>query len=271
MKNKGSAILSLLVLIFCAHMACAAAGIGKQLRAVSSIRVERPDGGALLYVGTEHVFTPAHAQFADILSGWQNFQPQVALIEGGDWPTPSDAQTAIEKYGEMGYVTYLAAQARVPVSSLEPPFREEVAFMIRKFDPMAVKLFYALRVVPQWRATGVNVEQAMAKLLSEPRFGAQGGWAKDTDIRVKDLDKLLQNQNWNVMNWRNITYEALSSDGKDSMLNEIARASGDYRNQHMARKIVEAVRSGRRVFAITGNSHLRDLQPVMSRLLRSGD
>jgi hypothetical protein len=271
MKKKGTAILSFLVLLFCVHMACAAADPGKQLRAVSSIRAERPGGGALLFMGTEHTFTPAHQQFADILSGWKNFRPEVALVEGGDWPIAGSAHSAIEKYGEMGYVTYLAAESRVPVYSLEPPFSEEVAFMTRKFDATAVKLFYALRLVPQWRATGVNLDKAMAKLLAEPRFGSQGGWAKNSDIRVEDLDNLLRSRNWNVASWRLVTYETLSSDGKASPMNEIARASGEYRNSHMTRKIVEAVRSGKRVFAIAGNSHLRDMQPIMARLLRSDD
>lgn len=267
-KRKHVAVLSAILLCAFAPTASAAAGIGKQMRSVSVIQVERPGGGALLFLGTEHAFDPSHPQFADILAAWRQFKAQVVLVEGGQWPSLSNPDEAIRKFGEMGYVTHLASTRRLPLASIEPPFGDEVAFMTQRFDPTTVKLFYALRVVPQWRATGLDVDKAMERLLQEPRFSMRGGWPESSEIRVTELDALLRKQNLNISSWRDVTYEMLDSESKQSSFRDIARASTDYRNQHMARVIVAALRSGKKVFVIAGNSHLRDLQPMLSRQLR---
>jgi hypothetical protein len=108
--------------------------------------------GMLLLYGAEHTVDPKNPQVADIENRWAAFQPTVAYNEGGNPPTFEDFREAVQTYGEAGFVRSLAGRDQVPVATFEPPFDEEVAYLLKTFTPQQLKVFYALRQVTEERS-----------------------------------------------------------------------------------------------------------------------
>jgi len=100
----------------------------------------KSDSGMLLFYGAEHTVDPQNGQVADIQERWAAFQPTVAYNEGGNPPAYEDSRQAVQAYGEAGLVRFLAARDEVPVATFEPPFGEEVAYLLRSYTPQQLKV-----------------------------------------------------------------------------------------------------------------------------------
>jgi len=103
--------------------------------------------GMLLFYGSEHTVDPKNPQIGDIENRWHAFQPTVAYNEGGNPPTWEDLGESVRSYGEAGLVRFLARRDEVPVATFEPPFEEEVAYLLKTYTPQQLKVFYVLRQV----------------------------------------------------------------------------------------------------------------------------
>src|SRR5690606_16826139 len=110
--------------------------------------------------------------------------PTMVFNEGGDPPTAETRDAAITQFGEAGLVRYLAARDAIPVRSLEPTRESEVELLLRSWEPEQIKLFYALRELPQIRGTAgarspeAHVDMALGAL---GQFSSLEGPPHDAD------------------------------------------------------------------------------------------
>jgi hypothetical protein len=207
-------------------------------------------GGHLVYFGSEHTRDPANPQLRQIEREFQRTKPDLVFVEGGSPPVlPSDNE-AVRRFGEMGWVTQLAARRGITAESLDPPFSREIAQLRPQFPEEQLKLFYALRQIPHFRPE-LPVERQAKWWLDQ--LSIQGlNCAPHTVEELKfAAGRMLPGIQWDKPGAT--LFDPTRTDGPT---NAIARASMNVRDEFMLKKIGAALASGRRVFAIAGGSHV---------------
>ncbi|MCA3027183.1 MAG: hypothetical protein ING66_01175 [Rhodocyclaceae bacterium] len=223
---------------------------------VSALHIELKQG-ALMFFGSKHSFDPADQQNADIETLWLRFSPTVAVVEGGNWPVITDRTAAIRQYGEMGFTTLLAAKSKVRKLDADPPIEQELQYVLRTNSPEAVKLYYTLRMVPQWgmETTSVPIEEKLSKFLTSPTFRPHSALTRVLTT-PKEFEAALNQIAPQLNAWKTLTGSFVSVAGPESRLGGVARSSNQFRDDHMFRQVAELVSKGERVFLIAGNDHL---------------
>jgi hypothetical protein len=215
--------------------------------------------GKLLYIGIDHSTDPKSLTSKTIQALWRTANPDVVLVEG-IFPQPPSASldAAIRTYGEPGATAFLARQRGTDVASLELPFEEEVALLLKEFTPQQAALFYALRVVAQERQrTGSD---ALAKHLSTRLIpwlsrSASLGSIITSEASLTSLVSMLLPE---LNDWRAaplIWFDPMPQSGA-RFTNSIARRLVQVRDEHMSKLVTDQVAQGLDVFAVVGASHV---------------
>jgi len=223
--------------------------------------------GCLLYFGAEHSVDPSHPQFTEMESRWRDFRPTRAFSEGGVWPLENSREQAIIRHGEPGFVRFLAARDGIPVQSLEPARQAEVGWLLQKFLPEQVKLFYVLRQVDQHRRhkSSEAIENYTSKQLASfaEIKGLEGPPNTVEELQASSARLLPE-----LGDWRQVPAEWFVPTRTDKFTNRINREASDFRNRHMVNLLAEQARGGERVFAVVGFSHVVMQEPVLRAALQ---
>ncbi len=272
-----------------AALAAACAGAGPGLMTFDEYRrVEHPapyvvrlahrGGGELLFFGSRHSFDPSHPQFERLLTLWEEFRPTLAFWEGGGpLRVPGDRDEVIRYAGEPGLVRHLAARDGVRAESPEPADGDVTALLLERFSAEQVKLFYVLRQVSQYvgyegRELPVTLEEQVLADLGA--FAAHPGLA-GPPTNLEEVGALARKHLPDLADWRKVplSYFAPGIETGRQFTNEIALAASAFRDEHLMARIVEAVRSGERLFAVFGASHAvmqeRALRHALGRRTRA--
>jgi hypothetical protein len=234
---------------------------------------DEKDSSALLHVGDEHTFNPDSPQIVVIEKLFTAFQPTLVIVEGGNWPLASSAREAVSKFSEMGFVRYLAAQHNIQVRSFEPDNAAQVSFALQSHSALDVKRYLALRMVPQWRST--QTDEVLRKTMngflspanSKGNFGA--GMPTNAEPRsVEELDSLVRRDFGPSLDWRNADAHAGIDGLQFEQLVAIDRTINGLRNTALINCVVDAMRSGQRVFLVTGVTHLSAAMQPLARQLK---
>jgi hypothetical protein len=212
--------------------------------------------GALLYFGAQHTNDPKSPQIAQIEKLWGQFRPTVAFNEGGDPPVLKSVDEAVSRVGEAGLARFLAARDKVPVHSLEPGLADEVTFLLRSYTPEQVKVFYALRQIPQFRNSkrDETIETHMKFVLDK--------WLADVpglEGAPRNLTEFERSCLWlspRLKDWRETPADWFDPTKSEAYTNQVSRLSSEFRDRHMIKLLTEAVKKGARVFAVVGFSHV---------------
>ncbi len=211
--------------------------------------------GALLYFGAQHTYDPKDAQIAQIQKLWKEFRPTVAYNEGGNPSLSKTIEEAVSKSGEAGLVRFLAAGDKIPALSLEPDRTGEATMLLKTYTVEQVKVFYALRPVPQYRKrkNDENIEAFMTRLLGNlSRISGLEG----APSSVADLDRSCLWLSPHLKDWRSVEQSWFDPVVSHAYTNQISRLSSEFRDLHMVKLLVDEVRQGKRVFAVVGGSHV---------------
>lgn len=235
-----------------------------------SLSIETDRGSGLRYVGARHATDPSDAQFAGIATAWEETRPTRAFFEGPDRGIAATAEETIDRFGESGYVRFLAARDSIPVSTLEPSPLEEAKYLRQRFPDDQIALFYLLREASRLRERkgldGTAIEAAISELLSR---------AKEMELlrgevtTVEALERAYRRYWSEPARWWMAPaawFDPLKTSEETGGIftNEVNRAASAFRDRHMARALVEAVGSGERVFAVVGRNHVPLQAPAIA-------
>lgn len=227
-----------------------------------SLAIGSGSGAALRYVGAAHSDDPTDPQFQAIASAWEDARPTRAFFEGPDRGIADTREETIERFGESGYVRYLAARDSVPVATLEPSPFDEAAYLRERFPEEQVALFYLLREASRLRERkemdGPAIEAAIGDLLARAR---EMGLLRGEVDTVEALDRAYRRYWSEPAEWWRAPvawFDPLRASAETGGIftNDVNRASSRYRDLHMARLLVETVASGERVIAVVGRNHV---------------
>jgi hypothetical protein len=229
------------------------------------IKAERGD---ILFIGTNHTFDPSDPQITGIVQLYKAFAPTRVLLEGGNWPVAASKELAIRQYGEMGLTRLLAHEAGVKASSADAPGQLEVRHALKKHSPEEVKLYYALRMVPQWRnqQTGRTMIENMNSFLASASLW-QNLPSSTAPNDVPQLREVLAKLIPAMTDWTAVQYNLAFNGQRCQWLLDVDRTVNEFRNDYMQNQILDAVRSGESVLVVAGNTHLAKIAPRLGKAL----
>jgi len=224
--------------------------------------------GMFVFYGTQHTVDPKDPQVVDLEKRWEIFKPTVAYNEGGNPPTFEDARTAVQAYGEAGLVRFLAGRDQVPVATFEPPFDDEVAYLLKTYTPQQLKVFYVLRQVTEERSrqASTSIDDRNSSWLSR-YLPSQG--LKNPPNSIVELGAACKELFPELTDWHQVPEEWFGPRKSGHYTNKLAGDSGDFRNRYIFRLLVNRVKRGDRVFAVVGSSHVVVLEPALIKELGS--
>jgi hypothetical protein len=222
------------------------------------LEIDTQADGALLLYGSEHTQNPNDQQIADIQTHWNDFQPSVALVESRLGFFVDGFQNPIAEYGEMGWVFSLARKDRVHVYTWEAPRELEIQYVLDEYPKEQVALFYILRpYFSNYRYGKPDNPDKVAEGYIRERSDYPG--IENVITSVEQIDTIWRHDFPNEANWRDTSDQF----GLPGYLGEIASRSGEVRDEHFVRVIIDLIQKGERVFAIAGSGHAVKLEPAL--------
>jgi hypothetical protein len=230
--------------------------------------------GRLYYFPAGHSADPADPQFREIERAWGEVRPTIAFYEGPNRPIAATRDETIRQAGESGFVRFLATRDRIQFVTLEPPPQDEANFIMQKFSPEQVKLFYVLREAARLRdrrkLPEAELRAAIAQLLE------RASQLKGIGSVITSLDELdaAYRRHWKSPEqwWQapSTWFDPLAASAHTGGIftNEINRMSSEYRNRHMYEVLAKAALRGERVFAVVGGNHVPMQEPALRCALK---
>lgn len=214
----------------------------------------------LVLFGGRHTSDPADPMFDQIESTFVGLAPALALHEGTPPAVEADREIAIRRHCETGLLRYLAARAGIATASMDIPLPEEARLLRNEIGPPGALVFLVVRQLASFN-----------RKTARPDFDAYFG-----DF----FDLISPGLGLGAINWPLIEREHVRALGRplsvrdvtavetDPMRDELptqhtARLSNRLRDEHMLHRLIEAVRSHRRVFATVGVTHAVMLEPAL--------
>jgi len=213
----------------------------------------------LLYFGAKHSRDRKHPQRRRIEDAWAEFRPTVAFHEGrsrGYLVGP--LYEHLVGLPEPAIVHRLARRDGVRLYSLEPPYEDEVAELVKQWSPEQVALFFTMRVY--WSEAGGRADERLAADLLARRTDTP--LLRKSLKTVADIDRVWNRDFSGHPDWR-----TLQSEPQGTYLRAIGDDSRLVRGRHMVRVLVDQARRGERVFAVVGCSHVIRQEPTIRELL----
>ncbi|WP_242920484.1 hypothetical protein [Pontibacter liquoris] len=238
-----------------------------------SLHITAKSGGNLQYIGVTHSDDATDCQFQHIKQAWETQKPTIAFFEGPDRGIAASETETIEKFGESGFVRYLAKASGIKTRTLEPGPQEEAEYLLSlgKFTLEQIKLFYILREASRLRdRKGMDKEQikeAVSQLLPKVNqlIPALAGVLPDTAFLQPAFKKYwaAPSEWWQApAAWFDPLKNSAETGGK--FTNEINSRSSEFRNLHMYRLLTNAVLRGEKVLAVVGRNHV----PMQAQAIR---
>lgn len=221
---------------------------------VVALRPHEGDG-ALLYYGARHSWATADPMMLDLERRFAAFAPTLALNEGGD-PEPGPMRhDAIRIHGESGLLVWLAQREGVVRRTLEPSLAPESAVVASAFGEIRAKLFYFLRDFDTYNRGGIpESRERYAKILFD---NLVAGGLRQAPTDLTECVALLRQAVPELKAWNEAPSQWFDpAITVHPWLNEAARLSSRFRDEHMVRVLSDALAGGERVFAVVGYSHV---------------
>ncbi|MBP7767101.1 hypothetical protein KA068_01095 [Candidatus Saccharibacteria bacterium] len=238
------------------------------------IEVQQPSKHLLFY-GSEHTNDPKHPQFQDIEERWNDFVENtaspIALVEGR-FDEVSEAETkdkakSIVEGGEAQFVVYLARKDGVEVVSPEPDRLWEANELAKEFGRDNVTFYYFIRQLGWWNrfTEKPDVQSEAKKMLG--LMGKSYKW-DDVDFSIERMaaihDELFGKPlSWDDTQW---IYDITTPTPQDYVTNELARRSGELRDEYILERITKYWNAGKSPFLVFGSAHAIRLEPALRKL-----
>ncbi|QQS19993.1 hypothetical protein IPL85_00835 [Candidatus Saccharibacteria bacterium] len=233
------------------------------------------EGQNLLFYGSEHTNNPEHPQFQDVEERWKAFvansEKPIALVEGRfdevSQDESKDRTKSIVEGGEAQFVVHLARKDGVEVASPEPDRIWEANELAKEFGRDNVVFYYFVRQVGWWnRFTEKPDVQAEANKmlgLMEKTYN----W-HDVDFSIERMAAIHEELFGKPLSWDDTqwVYEITTPTPQDYVTNELARRSGELRDEYILEQIMKYWKESKSLFIVFGSAHAIRLEPALRNL-----
>lgn len=220
--------------------------------------------GNLIFLGTSHTKDPESKQVKAIKEEFTTNKPDVAFLEGRLGLFAGTFDQGVRQFGESGAVYGMSRNLDVPVYTIEPTREVEAAYLTRKFSKRTVAFALFFRVYLGDRGDGALADSEALHLLNkrQKQYGLSGAIAD-----LADAERVWKDELKEPGDWRKASREVFFPKANGTLLQQIANAANEVRDQHMVNCLVSEVRKGKKVFIAMGLSHLIRFEPVLKAIL----
>ncbi len=235
----------------------------KELSGPYILELDTEKGASLLYYGSMHTTKLDDPQFVDIEKRWMAFQPTVAYSESCVWPLVKSREGAIRRYGEQGFLRWLASHHKIPIKSIDPTRAQEAVYLKRYFDSEQIKIFYVLRQAVVNQNLGKDAESVGYVNRILRHLGKVDYYYRGNPRHLAEFEGRVHQLFPNLKDWKSISCSYFRSPNSENFLSRIHRKLNEFRDHHMLRRLLRELGKGSRVFAVVGRSHVVMQEPVL--------
>lgn len=214
--------------------------------------------GSLQYVGAKHLDNPNDEQFEHIKRKWDAYKPTIAFYEGPDRGIAASDTLTIRKFGESGYVRYLASELKIPTKSLEPAIPDLYNYLTSKHSQNMVDLYMLSKEAMRLRTRkGLNKDEITTELTKMLSVVTKMLGRETSISSLSQLAIVFEQTFGKEIAW----WEAPASwfdprDTDNRITNQLAVLSTEYRDVYMVKVLSESINNGEKVFAVVGRNHV---------------
>ncbi len=222
------------------------------------LQKEPLNDGAAFFFGAEHGRVPGDPQYRLIQKTWDEFAPTVALVEGRLGFLLPYFEDPTEKYGESGFVAYLARKSDIPHYSWELSKEDKISSLLQSHSNEQVALFIILR--PYWGSVQTirlpGADDIVTELIEDrgTRTGIEGAITS-----IADIDRIWARDFPDAADWRDQSF-GIELPG---YFGGLFIQANDVRDTHMLNTVMSLTEKGERVYISAGWSHVVRIQPVL--------
>ncbi len=236
---------------------------GKNLHLVSQDK-------ELFWFDVQHSNDPNSPMYRRIEKAFEEFSPDLVLVEGGYNSFEGDRESAIYN-GESAFTTYLSKQAEIPVEDIEPPFHLQIEYLQSKYPPKDILAMYLIRQISSEQFAHDNSQTDFHQLvLDQAHFCIDNG----LDYNSESLEDILEVVNSflpepiNKTNWRDVDIRAVNYvyTKENGSLYPIYNDIYNYRNIYLMELLKEKSTQYNRTFIVMGGTHLAELKEQLQQM-----
>lgn len=220
-------------------------------------------GGAgcrLLLFGVRHSSDPRNSTFDQIEAAFNALSAEFALHEGTAPAVEADREIAIRRHGEAGLLCHLAARTGIATASMDIPLAEEARQLRDEIGIAETLVYLVVRQLASFNRKTARMDyngyfRDFFALIGPPLDIEGLDWPRIEAEHLRIVGHTLEP--------RQVT--ALETDPMRDELptQRTARLSNRLRDEHMLRRLDDAMKEHRRVFATVGVSHAVMLEPAL--------
>jgi hypothetical protein len=214
-------------------------------------------GGAVLFFGAQHSGNREHPQFAALADTFEDFDPDIVLVEGRLGFLLPGFMDPVETYGESGFAVAEARRRGLDYFSWELSKADEITALRERFPREQVAMFIILRPFLSNNYPGQtrSPEDRLQHYIRE-RGNRPGIEGEITD--VSEIDAIWQRDFPDATDWRELRFGT----ALPGYLGELFEAANNVRDAHMLNAVSDLAGEGQRVLVIAGWSHVVRIEPV---------
>jgi hypothetical protein len=225
----------------------------------------------LFYFGANHSHDPKDKQYPILRRYWKKFldtrsTKKAAVIEGYPRKIRKNDREAIMSGSEGSLVTLWAHNKGMPIINPEPPLEDSLAKLIRRFPKDAVRYYHFAGLVDNWLR--YNPRPNFLKWMDDVMkfYQKEYGWENYTLMRMKEVHRKLFGKRFTLRNPHAFNL-LVNPNRTDTIINRIAQASSDIRDEAILRRIIKEWRAGRSLFVAYGSGHAFLHEPILKKYL----
>lgn len=198
--------------------------------------------------------------FDQIEAAFLNLSPSFALHEGTPPAVELEREVAIRRHGEAGLVRHLAARAGIATASMDIALADEARLLRREMAPGDALVFLVVRQL-------ASFNRKMARMDFDAYFGELFDLIRPA-LELTTIDwPLIEIEHRRLLGYplsaRRVTGNETNPMRDDLPTQRIARLSNRRRDEHMLRRLIDALAKHQRVFATVGVTHAVMLEPAL--------
>lgn len=213
--------------------------------------------GEALIFGATHSSDPTHLQFAELNRQFDQFKPDVALVEGRMGFVLPPFMDPAQSFGESGALAAKAKRAGLALYTWELCRACEPELLRKRFSDRQVALYLLLR--PYSGRKGVSPQAARQRMSS---IIADRGKRPGIKGVIKDIEafdaawsaEFPDGENWHAMQ---------GVHASSGFLKDTFEYGNEIRDQHLLNVIHTLTKDGKRVMATVGWSHAVRIEPAL--------
>lgn len=233
------------------------------------------DGQSIFYFGAEHSRDTKISQWKKLEEYWNRFLKSVSgnkivLLEGPARPLVLNLsqEEIIKQFGEVGLAMFYAKQNEIEIAWPDLSMQEEAKQLGKLFDSRLVAYFIFARSAGAWLRlnAGESFEEVINRAIQNTSRRIES--VPNTNNFFSSIHKQVFLHEFTPDEKETIMRAAVPV-YRDSVINEIARASSRLRNEHLVSEIERYWKGGISVFIVFGSSHAVIQEKALKSLLKS--